>query len=80
MKASALIGHYEKLVDRESAYEKLRDRQAGEAAPAATGSKGAAAPAENGGGLMGSLMGMLDADQDGSVADHIAGLAQKFLK
>jgi hypothetical protein len=55
VKASPLFGHYEKLVDRESAYEKLRDRQAGEAAPGATGGNGASAPAESGGGLMGSL-------------------------
>jgi len=44
-------------VDRESAYEKLRDRQAGEAAPAAAG--GAPTPADDGGGLLGSLGSIL---------------------
>jgi DNA helicase HerA-like ATPase len=60
IKSSPLYGHYENLVDRESAYEKLRDRRTGEAVPSAAGSgKGPAAPAENGGGLMGSLSELL---------------------
>jgi hypothetical protein len=46
------------------------------------GQSGLSGPAggAQGGDLMGSLLGMLDADKDGSVADDIAGLAQKFLK
>jgi DNA helicase HerA-like ATPase len=62
IKSSLLFGHYEQVVDRESAYEKLKgrtaDRQTG--APAAT-----ATPAENqsettaGGGLFGALGGAL---------------------
>ena len=59
IKGSPIYGHYEKVVDRESAYEKLRDRQVGEAAPAATGNKGTAAPADDGGGLLGSLGSIL---------------------
>jgi hypothetical protein len=45
---SALAGHYEKIVDRESAYEKLKGRadQAAEAADA---------PAASGGGIFGGL-------------------------
>ena len=60
IQGSALYGHYEKAVDRDSAYEKLRDREAGgAAAPAASAGKGDAAPAEDGGGLMGSLGAIL---------------------
>src|SRR5512136_150577 len=49
IKASPIYGHYEKLVDRESAYEKLKNRTAArqEGAPA-----GAPAPAGQKGGLM----------------------------
>jgi uncharacterized protein len=44
IKGSVLYGHYEKTVDRESAYEKLKARSAEEKAegPAATGRKGSA--------------------------------------
>jgi len=58
IKSSPIYGHYEKTVDRESAYEKLQQRTAG---PAATGASGgqvspgaASAPA---GGIMDLLMG-----------------------
>ncbi len=49
---SPVAGHYEKAVDRESAYEKLRQGEG----PAA-GSPGTAAPSD--GGLLGSLGGLL---------------------
>jgi DNA helicase HerA-like ATPase len=56
---SIVAGTYEKTVDRESAFERLKQRAGGgEAVPAgATGRGGAAAPApaESGGGLMGGL-------------------------
>src|SRR5512137_103657 len=58
---SLVAGQYEKTVDRESAFEKLRQRAGGgEALPAGGATKGGAAapapaPAESGGGLMGGL-------------------------
>jgi len=64
MQTSLVAGAYDQAVDRESAYEKLKQRamQAAEAAAAQspTGkSAGAAQPAENGGGLGGLLGGLL---------------------
>ncbi|MBT9512796.1 MAG: DUF853 family protein, partial [Acidovorax sp.] len=58
---SLVAGVYEKLVDRESAYEKLKGRAAEASAQApANGSKSAPANAEdNGGGLMGGLNDVL---------------------
>jgi hypothetical protein len=54
---SLVAGVYEKSVDRESAYEKLKERaEAAPAAPAGKGQPGAAAPAEAGsGGMLGGL-------------------------
>ncbi len=49
--ASPVAGHYEKAVDRESAYEKLRGGATGDGAPAQ--------PAGGGGGLFGSLGDLL---------------------
>jgi uncharacterized protein len=59
IEASVLFGHYEKLVDRESAYEKLSGREAGgEAAAATNGQTGAGAPAqEQSGGGWGGMLG-----------------------
>ena len=62
---SVVAGQYEKMVDRESAYEKLRARSgatatAGGAGPADGGdAAGASAPASTGGGLMGGLSDIL---------------------
>jgi DNA helicase HerA-like ATPase len=58
---SVIAGHYEKAVDRESAFEKLQ-AAAAEAAPAAKGAPGKAAPAEapaQGGGMMDVLSEVL---------------------
>jgi hypothetical protein len=53
---SLVAGVYEKLVDRESAFEKLKTRaEAAPAAPAGKGQPGAGAPAEAGGGVLGGL-------------------------
>jgi hypothetical protein len=54
---SLVAGVYEKVVDRESAFEKLKSRaEAAPAAPAGKGQPGAAAPAEaGGGGMLGGL-------------------------
>jgi hypothetical protein len=57
--ASSLVaGHYEKVVDRESAFEKLRGA-AGTAERAAPGGKGAPAEGEKGGGMMDVLSEVL---------------------
>ena len=62
---SVVAGQYEKMVDRESAYEKLRARAgatatAGGVGPADGGdAAGASAPASTGGGLMGGLSDIL---------------------
>jgi len=54
---SVVAGTYEKAIDRESAFERLRQRAGGGEAPPASGTatRGPAAPAESGGGLMGGL-------------------------
>ena len=68
MKDSLVAGFYEKVVDRESAYEKLTGRVAGGSRPAATDASASAnanagsaqQPAqEEGGGLMGGLKNIL---------------------
>jgi hypothetical protein len=51
---SPVAGHYEKAVDRESAYEKLKQGDA-----AATAGAPAGQPAQADGGLLGSLGGLL---------------------
>ena len=60
---SLVAGVYEKTVDRESAYEKLKARAAASPttapAPAAPVGTAAAAPADAGGGLMDGLKGVL---------------------
>jgi uncharacterized protein len=55
IESSAIYGHYEKAVDRESAYEKLTQRAGDGAAPAKTGTATGGQPAASGGGLMGAL-------------------------
>ena len=57
IKASVLYGQYEKTVDRESAYEKLRDRHVAPTGtvPGAAGGDAPAADANAGGGLLGGL-------------------------
>lgn len=63
--ASSLGGVYEKVVDRESAYEKLKGRaaeagtRAGNAAGGGNGKVAAGTPAEEGGGLLGGLNDVL---------------------
>ncbi len=57
--ASSLVaGHYEKAVDRESAFEKLQAATGAQGQPSA-GGKGAPAEAEKGGGLMDVLSDVL---------------------
>lgn len=81
MAGSLVAGVYEKVVDRESAYEKLKGR-ADQAAPAAgtTGGKPGAAPADDsGGGLMGGLNDVLFGST-GPRGGRRDGLAQTMAK
>jgi DNA helicase HerA-like ATPase len=57
IKGSVLYGHYEKTVDRESAYEKLKARSAQEnaAEPAATARKGNAEPSSETAKIFGAM-------------------------
>ncbi len=82
MANSLVAGIYEKTVDRESAYEKLKGRAAesGSAAPASIGGKGApAATAKEGGGLMGGLNDVLFGST-GPRGGQRDGLAQTMAK
>lgn len=55
IKASVIYGHYEKAVDRESAYEKLKGRTAEKQGAPAQPQAGAPAQAPAGGGVFGGL-------------------------
>lgn len=59
IEGSAIYGHYEALVDRESAYEKLKARTAPAATPTTQNSEAAQAPAADGGwfGGLGNILG-----------------------
>ena len=85
MASSLVAGVYEKTVDRESAYEKLKGRAAdaattGSAKPTTIGGKSAPeAPADAGGGLMGGLNDVLFGTTGPRGAKH-DGLAQTMAK
>lgn len=76
---SVIFGHYEQVIDRESAYEKLRGGGNGStAAPASApvgNGGGNAAPAEQGGGLFGGLSDILFGSTGPRGGRH-AGLAE----
>ena len=77
---SLVAGVYEKTVDRESAYEKLKGRaETAPAAPVATGKAGATASDDSGGGLMGNLNEMLFGST-GPRGGKRDGLAQTMAK
>jgi DNA helicase HerA-like ATPase len=85
MASSLVAGVYEKMVDRESAYEKLKGRtaeageQAGNAAGAGNGKGPSGAPAEEGGGLLGGLNDVLFGST-GPRGGKRDGLAQTMAK
>jgi DNA double-strand break repair helicase HerA and related ATPase len=78
IKASALYGHYEKAIDRESAYEKLKGRTVArqESAPAPAGGSG---PAGQGGGVMDAL-GEVLMGKTGPRGGHRDGLIESMAK
>ncbi len=55
IKGSAIYGHYEEVIDRESAYEKLKGKPSSGAPTAANGEAGAAPAPSSGGGWFGGL-------------------------
>ncbi len=60
IESSIVAGQYEKAVDRESAFEKLKARAGtGQPLPGAAPTGGAAAPAQQGGGILGGLSDIL---------------------
>lgn len=81
MGSSLVAGVYEKVVDRESAYEKLKGRTADATAqaPAGKGNGGVATPAEEGGGLLGGLNDVLFGST-GPRGGKRDGLAQTMAK
>ena len=77
---SLVAGVYEKAVDRESAYEKLKGRaETAPNAPATAGKPGTAAPGQGDGGLMGSLNEILFGSTGPRGGKH-DGLAQTMAK
>ncbi|MEJ8809746.1 helicase HerA-like domain-containing protein [Variovorax ureilyticus] len=77
---SLVAGVYEKAVDRESAYEKLKGRaETAPNAPATAGKPGAAGTAQGDGGLMGSLNEILFGSTGPRGGKH-DGLAQTMAK
>jgi DNA helicase HerA-like ATPase len=83
MASSLVAGVYEKVVDRESAYEKLKGRaeqMAAQATASGKGSTGAAgAPADEGGGMLGGLNDVLFGST-GPRGGRRDGLAQTMAK
>ncbi len=85
MAGSLVAGVYEKMVDRESAYEKLKGRaaeagtQAGNASGGGNGKVTAGTPAEEGGGLLGGLNDVLFGST-GPRGGKRDGLAQTMAK
>lgn len=80
MAGSLVAGVYEKVVDRESAYEKLKGRAAEASAQATANGKGTPANSENGGGgLMGGLNDVLFGST-GPRGGKRDGLAQTMAK
>ncbi len=85
MASSLVAGVYEKAVDRESAYEKLKGRaaeaggQAGNAAGGGNGKVATGAPTEEGGGLLGGLNDVLFGST-GPRGGKRDGLAQTMAK
>ncbi len=75
---SLVAGVYEKIVDRESAYEKLKARTA-DAATQAPGASPGEAPAQDGGGLLGGLNDVLFGST-GPRGGKRDGLAQTMAK
>ena len=78
MRGSLLAGHYEKAVDRESAYEILKSRTSAKQAEAAASQS---APAGGGiGGMLGGIFGGNSGGGNGSRAGNREGVGEALVK
>jgi DNA helicase HerA-like ATPase len=82
---SLLAGHYEKAVDRESAYELLKGRTEGKQPQTeAQGTSGTAAPTASGGGILdsigGALGGVFGGSGNSSRASNRQSMGEAFAK
>jgi DNA helicase HerA-like ATPase len=78
IKASSIYGHYEKAIDRESAYEKLKGRTVARQEATSAGA-GGSAPAGQEGGLMDTLGSVL-IGKTGPRGGHRDGLIEAMAK
>jgi DNA helicase HerA-like ATPase len=78
IKGSAIYGHYEKVIDRESAYEKLKGRTAARQ-ESGQASAGASTSAQTAGGIMDALGGVL-VGRTGPRGGHRDGLLEAMAK
>ncbi|MDB5811238.1 MAG: hypothetical protein JWN94_3360 [Betaproteobacteria bacterium] len=76
IKSSVIFGHYEQVVDRESAYEKLKNRVAAKQDSAGVNTAGTAA---SGGGLLGTLSEVL-LGKTGPRGGHTPGILDAAAK
>jgi hypothetical protein len=81
IKASVIFGHYEQTIDRESAYEKLKNRTTAkqDATGAAAAPAGTAAPPAEGGGVIGMLGDVL-LGRTGPRGGHTPGILDAAAK
>ncbi len=87
IQSSVLYGHYEKMVDRESAYERLKQKTATGAPPTPSQMPQSGAPQStpksSGGGVFGSILagaGSILAGSTGPRGGHHEGLAEAMAK
>ena len=73
LKGSLVAGNYEKTIDRESAYEKLKGRAAGSAQAAPPSAPAGSAPAGAGDGALGGVMGGVAGSVTGGLKDVLFG-------
>ena len=79
LSSSLVAGVYEKVVDRESAHEKLQGRSANASSAGTASTPGGAAPADSGGGILGGLNDVLFGTTGPRGARH-DGLVQTMAK
>lgn len=82
IQASTVYGHYEKVMDRESAYEKLQAKVAAPASPEQpeAGARTPQAPAQAGGGVLDGAVGELLFGRTGPRGGKTDGLVQMAAK
>ena len=82
IKSSVIFGHYEQVIDRESAYEKLKGRTAAKQDATAAGAPPATAPAQpaaGGGGVIG-MLGEVLLGRTGPRGGHTDGILSAVAK